>query len=136
MGLELDPLYLDCDLVADELDTDGIRGEATVALLSDARADPALLRVGQLNRGYWEDAFEVEPTAVGSLLWLFEPAVTDEKTSEAQRIAETSLAPMIAEGRVERVEIEVVPEDQQLVMTTRLILPDGSTLLLSPFRVN
>lgn len=136
LGLALDPLYLDCDLVADELDVDGVRAEATVALLSDARVDPALLREGQLNRGYWEDAFEVDPTPLGSTLWLFEPATTDEKISEAERIAERALAPMIAEGRVERVDVVAAPNGDQLELTTRLILPDGSMIVLDPVRVN
>jgi phage gp46-like protein len=137
LGLVLDPLYLDCDLVADERDTDGVRAEATVSLLSDARADAEALRQGQVNRGYWADAFETDPTQVGSLLWLSEPLIADDAhLSEATRLAELALAPMIAERRVSEVAITTTRAEQQLVMTARLTLPDGSMLTLDPFRVN
>jgi phage gp46-like protein len=137
LGLLLDPLYLDCDLFADERDPDGVRAEATVSLLSDARADASALRRGQVNRGYWADAFEPDPTQVGSLLWLSEPLVADDAhLAEATRLAEIALAPMIAEGRVSDGAVTTAREAEELVMRVRLTLPDGSMLTVDPFRVN
>lgn len=112
----LDLVLEDGDLARDA----GLATGVLLALFSDARLEDASLLEGADVRGWWaEDAGD----RYGSLLWRFERAKTDARsTAEISEAARASLQWLLDENIVERLEVAAsIPAFGQLELRVELV---------------
>lgn len=125
----------------------GLRAKATletavlICLMTDARAEPAELRDGDINRGWPGDSFDLADgeAAIGSKLWLLRRSTVDavETPRRAEDYARAALQPLIDQGAVARIDVsaEGDPARNRLTLAVTLTDRDGETLVASRYAV-
>jgi phage gp46-like protein len=125
----------------------GLRARATletavlICLMTDARAETAELRDGDVNRGWPGDSFDLAEgeAPIGSKLWLLRRSTVDavETPRRAEDYARAALQPLIDQDAVARVDVaaEGDPARNRLTLAVTLTDRDGVTLVATRYAV-
>lgn len=114
-----------------------------IALMTDARADPAELREGDVNRGWAGDTFDLDAGAgerpIGSKLWLLMRSTVDdvETPRRAEAYAIEALQPLIDQGAAAAVTAaaEADPARNRLTLAVTVTDRSGAHAVAMRFRL-
>lgn len=120
-----------------------IETAVTIALMTDARAMPEELRIGDENRGWPGDTFDLDATAgerpIGSKLWLLMRSTVDEIDTprRAEAYAREALQPLIDQGVAASVSAvaSADPSRNRLALSVEVTDRAGTMMVARRFRI-